>query len=238
MKPTTIVSCLATLLFLVMPCSGQESKTLPPITSIAKVKPDANVFKRSSRDKPLVIKSKEIAAKYFSADSLATLIKHVDFDRQLVLVFAWRGSGQDRLEYSVLESFPEQVVFSFKPGRTRDLRPHTEVFAVRSNVKWRSGDATKPVKSDQYIKVEVKGILSNEVLAIGGETTGQTITSRGVRWELDLAKNAALQKTAAQLHGKVVVVTGQLHVKRGVEIRQRWIVAVESLRDGGSEGSP
>ena len=60
----------------------------------------------------------------------------VDFSQQCLLVFAWRGSGQDKLDYSVAESFPEQVAFAYQPGRTRDLRPHVKVFAVRANVNW------------------------------------------------------------------------------------------------------
>ena len=74
---------------------------------------------------------------YFSEDALAALTKQVDFEQRVVLVFAWRGSGQDRLSYSVAESFPEQVFFEYKPGRTKDLRPHVYVFALRANVKWR-----------------------------------------------------------------------------------------------------
>jgi len=42
------------------------------------------------------------------------------------------------LAYRVAESDPEQVFFTFRPGRTRDLRPHVRVFAVRSNVTWRA----------------------------------------------------------------------------------------------------
>ena len=37
---------------------------------------------------------------------------------------------------NIAESYPEQVFFTYKPGRTRDLRPHVYVFALRSNVKW------------------------------------------------------------------------------------------------------
>jgi hypothetical protein len=29
-----------------------------------------------------------------------------------------------------------EVVFKFKPGRTRDLRPHTHLFAIRKDVAW------------------------------------------------------------------------------------------------------
>ena len=93
-------------------------------------------FKAASRKKPLIIRSEQDAAKHFSKEALAKLKKQVDFKRQFVLVFAWRGSGQDRLRYNVAKSFPERVFFRYKPGRTRDLRPHIYVFALRSNVKW------------------------------------------------------------------------------------------------------
>ena len=62
--------------------------------------------------------------------------KQVDFQQQVLLVFAWKGSGQDRLEFAVAESFPEQIFFSLKPGKTFDLREHVHLYAVRSNVKW------------------------------------------------------------------------------------------------------
>jgi len=67
------------------------------------------------------------------------LKEKVEFDEQVVLVFAWRGSGQDKLTYEVAESFPEQITFNIKPGRTKDLRPHIHIFALRSNVKWSVG---------------------------------------------------------------------------------------------------
>ena len=60
----------------------------------------------------------------------------VDFEKQFLLVLAWQGSGGDRLNYTVAESFPEQIFFSMKRGLTRDLRPHMQVYALRSNVRW------------------------------------------------------------------------------------------------------
>ena len=95
-----------------------------------------SVFKDSTFNKPVVVKSKEEAAKYFGKEAVATLVKAVDFKKQFVLVFAWRGSGGDQLNYTVAESFPEQITFSRQFGRTRDLRSHAKVFALRSNVKW------------------------------------------------------------------------------------------------------
>ena len=113
----------------------------PPVTVIKGAKPKASVFKSASRQKPLVVRSAEEAGKHFTDEGLAALKKQVDFDKQLVLVFAWRGSGQDRLSYVVLESYPEQVRFKYKPGRTRDLRPHVYIYALRSNVRWNSNHA-------------------------------------------------------------------------------------------------
>jgi hypothetical protein len=106
-----------------------------PIVPI-KVAPENSIFKNSNFNKPIVVKSKEEASKHFGKEAVATLVKAVDFKKQIVLVFAWRGSGGDQLNYTVAESFPEQITFSRQFGRTRDLRPHAKVFALRSNVKW------------------------------------------------------------------------------------------------------
>lgn len=130
------------LLFASLPlaaaASAEPKAKLPPIKAVQIVKPKGKStgFKTASREKPLIIRSEQNAAKHFSKEALAKLKKQVDFKRQFVLVFAWRGSGQDRLRYDVGESFPEQIFFRYKPGRTRDLRPHVYVFALRSNVKW------------------------------------------------------------------------------------------------------
>jgi hypothetical protein len=35
-----------------------------------------------------------------------------------------------------LESFPEQIVFGYKPGKTDDLHRHVKLFALRNGVKW------------------------------------------------------------------------------------------------------
>jgi len=116
---------------------SQAGKTqAPPIKECEKVVPKSSVFEASSWRKPLVLHSEKEAAEQFGEKELAKLVKQVDFSQQFILVFAWRGSGQDRLEHAVAESFPEQVFFTYKPGRTRDLRPHVHVYVLRSNVKW------------------------------------------------------------------------------------------------------
>ena len=130
----TLRVCTALLVLLCLSVAVASAQS--PVTVIKGAKPKPSVFKSASRKKPLVLRSAEEAGKHFTDEGLAALKKQVDFDKQFVLVFAWRGSGQDRLSYVVAESYPEQVRFKYKPGRTRDLRPHVYVYALRSNVRW------------------------------------------------------------------------------------------------------
>jgi len=142
-----------------VPGQGQvDAPAVPPIQAVEDMQPKAGAFKADGGSKPLIIRSRKDAAEHFAEAAVATLAKQVDFERQTVLVFAWRGSGQDRLTYAVAESYPEQVFFTYQPGRTRDLRPHVHVYALRSNVKWRAPaqpggrpakDPDAPVASDR-----------------------------------------------------------------------------------------
>lgn len=106
-----------------------------PIVDI-KITPERNELRDSIWNKPNIIKSTEEAAKHFGKDALEKLGKEVDFEKQFLLVFEWKGSGGDSLSYAVAESFPEQIIFSLKRGLTRDLRSHTHIYALRSNVQW------------------------------------------------------------------------------------------------------
>ena len=94
------------------------------------------MFEGGGWKKPLKIESAKQLADHFDKKSVADLEKIVDFDQQVMLVFAWRGSGQDELSYVVAESYPEQVTFSHQKGRTRDLREHVKIYVLRKNVRW------------------------------------------------------------------------------------------------------
>jgi putative heme-binding domain-containing protein len=84
--------------------------------------------------------------------------------------------------------------------------------------------------ADSYIKVEVKGKLKTGLAAVGGETTGTVIEAEGLTWELDLGQDKDLIARAEKLSGKTAVVKGDLTVRKGVEVRQRTIVKVTSLK--------
>jgi hypothetical protein len=89
----------------------------------------------------------------------------------------------------------------------------------------------------EKIEVTVTGILHTGVVAIGAETTGVTITAKGVTWELDLAKSGDAKKSADKLDGKLVTVKGELERRPGVEIKERWIVTVSELRPAKGGGA-
>jgi hypothetical protein len=82
----------------------------------------------------------------------------------------------------------------------------------------------------QYIKVEIKGTLQAGVMAIGGETTGTLIHANNVTWELDFGDKTDLRGQAKKLDKKTVLVTGNYEKRKGVEIRERNIVKVETLK--------
>jgi hypothetical protein len=85
--------------------------------------------------------------------------------------------------------------------------------------------------ADQYIQVEIKGKLEAGIVAIGGETTGYAIRAKGASWELDFANNQESRRLADSLGGKTVIVKGSFEIRKGVEIKQRQIVTVSSLKE-------
>jgi hypothetical protein len=127
---------LIALLPLVTLAAATASAPSNPIKELKDLTPKDTVFAASGSSKPLVFKAQKDAADYFSEAELAKLAKQVDFTSQIVLLFAWQGSGQDKLDFSVAESYPEQIRFTYTPGRTRDLRQHIRIYVLRSNVIW------------------------------------------------------------------------------------------------------
>ena len=99
-------------------------------------------------------------------------------------------------------------------------------------------DGSKAGGGDDSIDVVVRGTLRTGIMAIGGETTGTTVTARGATWELDLRGNPEWTARAESLNGRRVVVTGSLEARPGVERRQRWILTVKTLEPAGAASRP
>lgn len=91
--------------------------------------------------------------------------------------------------------------------------------------------AAEPRSTDQAaadIKVECYGVLRDGIVAVGGETTGTTISFGRMTWDLSLNDDA--QRSFAQEHNKQRVhVTGSLKSVAGTQIPIRWVVDVDQL---------
>jgi hypothetical protein len=118
--------------------SAEADPKLPPVQELTDWKPVSAAFQEGhfAWQKPVLIDSAEVAAKHFAAADLPEVKKKVDFKHQVLLVFAWSGSGQDKLTVIVAESYPEQVSFSYERGRTKDICSHLKLYVLRSNVRW------------------------------------------------------------------------------------------------------
>ena len=81
--------------------------------------------------------------------------------------------------------------------------------------------------------VECHGRLRNGVVAVGGETTGTTISFHRITWELQLPDEAS-RHLAEMNHKAQVTVTGRLRKVLGTEELVRWVVDVETLSAGDS----
>lgn len=90
--------------------------------------------------------------------------------------------------------------------------------------------ASDRMKPDE-VRIECHGKLRHGVVAIGGETTGTTVTFDRMVWELRLP-NEALRKFAADHNKQPIVVTGVVRHVAGTERKARWIIDVEKLTEG------
>ncbi|MFO0865573.1 MAG: hypothetical protein U0744_13140 [Gemmataceae bacterium] len=128
---------------LLLAFGGAAAHAIPPVgakeekndaTVVAELKnltPKDTAFVTGRPPQPRVLKSEKDAAAYFDDAGLAQLRQQVDFGKQAVLLFAWRGSGQDKL------TAVAGATFVHKAGLTRDLRPHVAAYALPANARWR-----------------------------------------------------------------------------------------------------
>lgn len=104
---------------------------------------------RGGFDKPLVIDNDDELERVIRDKTLQTRLKHeLNFDKHKLVLFAWSGSGGDKLDYKVEK---KNVTFQLKPGVTKDLRPHHELFAIAKDAQYR---VEKPQASGKNKKEE------------------------------------------------------------------------------------
>ena len=84
-------------------------------------------------------------------------------------------------------------------------------------------------------EVQVRGTLKTGIVAIGGETTGTIVRTKAGTFELEFGKDKELRALAKKLDGKEVVVSGPLQVRKGVEVKERRIITVKTLKAAGDK---
>src|SRR5687768_8443632 len=87
---------------------AEDKKMKDAIVALDSDKADKIETKDGSATKPTAITSEKQLDKAIPDEATRKRIaKLVDFKEQTLLVFAWQGSGGDKLDYMVLESYPE-----------------------------------------------------------------------------------------------------------------------------------
>lgn len=88
--------------------------------------------------KPTVVGTAEELEKLVAdKDARAEITKAVDLTKESLVVFAWGGSGGDKLTFVVEKGEKGPVVvFGLTRGLTRDLRQHVHAFAVSKDATW------------------------------------------------------------------------------------------------------
>lgn len=170
-----ILVCLLPVVLLVGSVIASDEPA-GPVREVKNLDVKENAFLPAKPLMPLVLNSAEKAARYLTDQGVATLKKQVDFEKQVVLLFAWQGSGQDQLTYEVAESKPEQIAFHREPGRTRDLRPHVHGYVLAAEVKW-TVDGIAPVQGLEEVPwEEMKEIIKAEEVETVMQTHSRRVT--------------------------------------------------------------
>jgi hypothetical protein len=96
-----------------------------PIPTEGLTRPDEAPFRGGA-----ILTAKDLAKIFPNNDEQAKLTKLVNFDSENLLLFAWSGSGGDKLTVGGVDAARKEVVFSKQLGLTRDLRRHFVLFAI------------------------------------------------------------------------------------------------------------
>ena len=84
----------------------------------------------------IAIQSLDDALKHLSRASVESIAEKIDFEKEQMLIFAWQGSGRDRLYGRTTSGKEATTQFSYTPGKTRDLKTHVMVYSLPKDMKW------------------------------------------------------------------------------------------------------
>ena len=84
---------------------------------------------------PIVLKSMEDAYGHLTRASMEKIADMVNFEKQQVVIFAWQGSGQDRLTgyFNAGKIALAHVIYN--PGYTKDVKTHIFIQALPKGIE-------------------------------------------------------------------------------------------------------
>jgi hypothetical protein len=88
----------------------------------------------------------------FPADSAEKLKKELDFEKDKLIVFAWNGSGRDRLTGALTPGPVPLAAFQYTPGLTFEWRQHARLFVVPRGADIRLSAEPAVIDEDSAVK--------------------------------------------------------------------------------------
>lgn len=120
---------------LVVICTSAHAENEKKIDSIVELKNAtlSGELKRESRTiKSLVISDLDTAKKILTGATLEA-VQDLDFETKKILMFQWRGSCKDKLNYFIDESKPKHVTFERIWGRAKHSCHHVKVYIINKD---------------------------------------------------------------------------------------------------------
>jgi len=167
-------------------------------------------------------------ASFWKAWRPSEAVPSVDFASDLVLVGIVPGPNRVLLEPVV----DDAGRVSFMVGGTKRGGPGFGYALVRIRRAGVMSVNDKPIAAAgeaDGTNVKVIGVVRTGLVAVGGETTGMTITTDSGTYELDTHGDVDLARRLQQLDGKRAAAEGRLSIKIGVEVSQRRIIEVSRI---------
>lgn len=161
----------------------------------------------------------ELAKSPALKDAADEVKKHVNFEKEKLVFFAWTGSSGDDLTAIDLLGRPSLIAFRHTPGAARDQRPHAWLFVM-----------SKEAGVFVYTNDEARGILPRRNPEIPGLRELPT-SGLKIRFPVDPggAANPEIITSAAQLSESPELKDAAEEIKKLVDFEKEKLVLVAWL---------
>lgn len=227
---STFCTCL-----LVSAAIGDEE--IDPIQKVAGKLVDASLI--SQRPNDGMIRDSKALKKLWTAWRPDEKLPEIDFGAQLVLVETAPGPNTVLTGDLILDV---EGNLTFAVGSTRMAGPgfgYLVLVIPKQDIISINGNPIAPSPptspASETINIDMTGIIETDVVSNGSETSGTTISSNGIVWELDLQDTPELVQASRILNSTSARVKGTLSRTGETDVEFRWIVKVDSITYPGAQ---